>query len=229
MESANASRRKPLPVPAITPSLRSPLGAALPLHVSLSRTLQIKTDDRDAFLDTLKTLLRKAAVRPFHIRFSRLKWVPNFERNRWFLVLGVEKPARDELNRLLAACNEAMQESGHPGLYTGGIGDGPMEGNTTRAIARKRRKSTQEGTSLENASPTCVDYTEYFHVSIAWNLVEPDAEWLTLVRSIDVADYAGLAMTSFDAVKAKIGNTVNNIDLGTRSANLGVKSGLLGG
>jgi len=229
IERANNTRRKPLPVPDITPSLRSPLGAALPLHLSLSRTLQVKTDEREAFVETLNSSLRKVAVRPFRIRFSRLKWVPNFERNRWFLVLGVDKPAQDELNRLLEACNEAAEKCGHPSLYTGGIGDGPMEGNTTSMDSRKRTKSTPRGFDDKVERLACVDCTDNFHVSIAWNLVEPNPEWLTLVRSIDMADYAGLTMTSFDTVKAKVGNTVNNIDLGNRSAHLGIKGGLLGG
>jgi 2'-5' RNA ligase len=228
IERANNTRRKPLPVPDITPSLRSPLGAPLPLHVSLSRTLQIKTDDREAFVETLNLSLRKVAVRPFCVRFSRLKWVPNFERNRWFLVLGIEKPAQDELNRLLEACNEAAEKCGYPGLYTGGIGDGPTEDNTTSTNSGKRMKSTHEGFGDKVERPACVDYTGNFHVSIAWNLVEPNPEWMTLVQSIDVADYAGLAMTSFDAVKAKVGNMVNNIELGNHSAHLGIKGGLLG-
>ncbi|KAF2682464.1 hypothetical protein K458DRAFT_307340 [Lentithecium fluviatile CBS 122367] len=228
IERANNTRRKPLPVPDITPSLWSPLGAALPLHVSLSRTLQIKTNDRDAFLDSLKSSLWKAAVRSFHVHFSKLKWVPNFERNRWFLVLGIEKPVQDELNRLLDACNEAAWKCGHPGLYIGGIGDGPMEGNTSSTIARKRTKSSQRGTGNKTTRPDPVDRTDIFHVSIAWNLLEPDPEWLSLVRNIDVAGYAGLATTSFDVVKAKIGNVVNNIDLGNRQSALGTKGGVLG-
>jgi hypothetical protein len=227
IERANHSRRKPLPVPDITPSLRSSLGATLPLHVSLSRTLQIKTDDRDAFLETLSSSMRKAAVRPFHIRFSRLTWVPNYERNRWFLVLAIEKPAQDELNRLLEASNEAAEKCGHPGLYTGGAGDGPTGDNTSNNKPRKRRASPQ-GLNDKTGSRTSLDCTDNFHVSIAWNLVEPDPEWLTLVRSIDVANYAGLAMRSFDAVKAKIGNTVHNIELASRSAKFAVKGSLLG-
>ncbi|KAF2636590.1 hypothetical protein P280DRAFT_409034 [Massarina eburnea CBS 473.64] len=201
----------------IAPSLLSPLGTPLPLHISLSRTLQIRTDDREPFLQTLITSLRKAAVRPFSVRFSRLKWVPNFDRNRWFLVLVAEKPAQDELNRLLAACNDAARRCRHPALYTGGRGDGPMDGNTSEATAGKRRKSSQD-----------VDCTENFHVSIAWNLVEPDPAWSGLVQKLDISNHVDGLEMSFNVVKAKIGNAVSSIDLASRKAGLGTNSGLLG-
>jgi hypothetical protein len=202
---------------------------ALPLHVSLSRTLHIKTEDREAFLENLTSSLRRAAVHPFHTYFSGLKWVPNFERNRWFLVLGLEKPERDELNRLLNVCNEVAEKCGHPALYTGGLGDGPMDVNYPSTNIKRRRKSVQQLNEEEVGKPSLVDRTENFHVSIAWNLAEPDPNWLTLVRNINMTSYKGLTMTSFDAVKAKIGNVVNSIDLGMRSSGLGAQGGLLGG
>src|SRR4051812_31170333 len=77
----NTKHKKRLPVPDIIPSLQSDLGALLPLHVSLSRTLQIKTEDREPFLESLTTSLRRVAVRAFHFHFLGLKWVPNYERN----------------------------------------------------------------------------------------------------------------------------------------------------
>ncbi|KAL1609275.1 poly(U)-specific 3'-to-5' RNA exonuclease [Nothophoma quercina] len=152
IKQENKKRAKPLPVPDIIPSLQSELGAPLPLHVSLSRTLQIKTDDRETFLGTLNTSLRRAAIQAFHADFRGLKWVSNFERNRWFLVLGIKKPAHNELNRLLSACNEAARKCGHPALYSGGKGDGPMENNSpTLGPDLKRDK---------------VDRSDNFHVSI---------------------------------------------------------------
>jgi hypothetical protein len=190
--------------------------------------LQVKTEDREAFLETLTSVLRSTAVHPFHIRFSTLRWVPNFERNRWFLVLGLEKPAHNELNRLLTACNEAAEKCGHPSLYIGGIGDGPMDANSSTIHTKKRRTSLQQYSEGKDAKFASVDRTDNFHVSIAWNLVEPAPEWLTLVRNLKVADYAGLTMTSFDTVKAKIGNVVNNIELGNKSSSLRAQGGLLG-
>ncbi|KAF2626894.1 hypothetical protein BU25DRAFT_342818 [Macroventuria anomochaeta] len=213
IKEENIKRAKPLPVPDIIPSLQSELGAPLPLHVSLSRTLQIKTDDRETFLGTLSSSLRRAAVQAFYFDFRGLKWVPNFERNRWFLVLGIRKPAHDELNRLLSACNEAAQTSGHPALYSGGKGDGPMETNSPTAGPHLKHDKT--------------DRSENFHVSIAWNLTEPDTEWVSLVQSMDVDEHIRLPQASFDVVKARVGNVVHNFDLGTRKNSLGTGRGSL--
>ena len=201
-------------MPDIVPSLQSELGAPLPLHVSLSRTLQIKTDDRETFLGTLNTSLRRAAIQAFHADFRGLKWVSNFERNRWFLVLGIKKPAHNELNRLLSACNEAARKCGHPALYSGGKGDGPMEDNSpTLGPDLKRDK---------------VDRSDNFHVSIAWNLIEPDPEWVSLIQSMDVDKYIHTSQVSFDVVKARVGNVVHNIELRSRKNNLGTGRGSLG-
>lgn len=207
MEAENRKRVKPLTVPDIIPSLQSELGAPLPLHVSLSRTLQIKTDDRETFLETLHVSLRRAAVQAFRFDFCGLKWVPNSERTRWFLVLGIKKPAKDELNRLLSACNEAAQKSGHPELYAGGKGDGPMEANLPTTDAQ--------------AKPDKTTRSENFHVSIAWNLTEPDLEWISLVRSIDPEKYIHSPQGSFEVVKARVGNVVHNFDLIVRRNSLG--------
>jgi hypothetical protein len=203
-----------LPVPEIVPSLQSELGAPLPLHVSLSRTLQIKTRDRETFIDTLKSSIRRARVRSFNFIFRSLKWVPNFERNRWFLVLGIEKPAQDELNKLLNACNEAAERCGHPGLYTGGQGDGPMEVDPTTAHAKRRESSHGEDDS--------VDRSDHFHVSVAWNLEEPDVEMIASVLQINVDEFIQSPRVAFDSVKARVGNLVHNINLGAKRTGLGL-------
>ena len=214
----NAKRVKKLVIPEMIPSLQSELGASLPLHVSLSRTLQIKTQDREAFLETLRVSLRRSAVRAFDFEFEYLKWVPNFERSRWFLVLGIKRPEYDELNGLLNACNEAVESHGHPGLYTGGKGDGPMEDRDLDDGSKRRRVNEVERQKQ--------DYSEYFHVSIAWNLTEPDAEWTTLVRTIDTSKYIQSPEAAFDAIKVRIGNAVQNINLPTKRSGKGRVMGL---
>jgi hypothetical protein len=205
VELENKKHQNKFSVPKLVPSLQSELGAPLPLHVSLSRTLQIRTEDREVFLETLTSCLRKAAVQSFHFRFQGLKWVPNFERNRWFLVLSIEKPVQDELNRLLSACNEATGRCGHHGLYVGGHGDGPTENNTPRDESKRRKSQQHEG--------EIVDRSDRFHISIAWNLEEPDSNWTSLIKTIDVSKYLESPRASFDVVKARIGNMVHNIDL----------------
>lgn len=215
-------------MPDIAPSLRSPLSASLPLHISLSRTLQIKTDRREDFLETLTSSLRKSAVSPFDVRFASLKWVPNFERNRWFLVLGIEKPPSDELNRLLESCNAASEKCGHPGLYTGGEGDGPMDQGDLRSAKRRRMSSAKGAVAGEAYTPERVDRTGNFHISIAWNLVEPAPEWVELAQSIDVSKLLKPPQTTFDAVKAKVGNAVHSIHLGPKVRSAKTGSGILG-
>lgn len=220
LQKQNQIRTKKLPIPDIIPSLQSELGAPLPLHVSLSRTLPIQTQDREPFLKTLKSSLQRAAVCAFNFNFQSLKWVPNYDRNRWFLVLGIVQPPQDELNRLLNACNEATVSCGHPGLYTGGHGDGPMEKNAANSSS-KRRKSEQTENIL-------IDRSEYFHISIAWNLEEPDADWISLVRDIDVKKYVQQPQAAFSAVKARIGNVVHNLDLRERRSRVGLGGGIMG-
>ena len=205
VERQNKTRSKTSAVPKIIPSLQSELGAPLPLHVSLSRTLQIRTEDRDHFLETLRASLRRAAVPAFSFKFQNLKWVPNFERNRWFLVLSIEKPAHNELNRLLNACNDATRRCGHSGLYIGGQGDGPMEDNNADHGPKKRKS---QHTDKED-----IDRSDRFHISIAWNLEQPDPGLISEVQRIDVSQHIQPPQAIFDVVKARIGNVVHNIGL----------------
>ncbi|KAE8822795.1 hypothetical protein PTNB85_09022 [Pyrenophora teres f. teres] len=216
LELQNAKRLKKLAIPDIVPSLQSELGAPLPLHVSLSRTLQIKTEDREAFLETLRLSLRRSTVCTFSFGFRNLKWVPNFERNRWFLVLSIERPANDELNHLLHACNEAARSSGHPGLYTGTEGDGPMEDHESNDSLKRRKVDKNE--------PRRLDFSKYFHVTIAWNLEEPDTEWTKLVEQLDTTTFIQSPEAEFDTVKVRIGSAVHNIALSTRR--LGLSKGI---
>lgn len=230
IDKVNSRLNEALPIPEIHPSLLSDLGTPVPLHVSLSRTLQIKTDDRESFLATLTSSLKRAAVRPFDVRFSGLKWVPNYQRNRWFLVLGIEKPAHDELNRLLDACNDAAEKCGHQPLYVGGKGDGPMENHSSDDTATQRRatrKAAQPDDAAKTAKPN-IDRTQNYHVSIAWNLMEPDPKWIDLAQSVDVSKFIVTPQVSFESVKAKIGNVVHNIEVDPRKAKVGRGSGLLG-
>jgi hypothetical protein len=185
--------------------------------VSLSRTLQIKTDHREKFLETLDSSLRRTAVHAFDFEFRNLKWVSNFERNRWFLVLGIEKPAQNELNRILIACNKAAKISGYPALYSGGQGDGPMESNTPTDRLKKSQDAQDE-----------IDCTDYFHISLAWNLTEPDPEWVSLVQNIDVRKHIQSPEASFDVVKARVGNVVHNFGLGANRSGPATTGGFLG-
>lgn len=183
---------------------------------------------------------------PFTIQFDKLKWVPNFDRSRWFLVLGIKKPENDELNRLLTACNAAAQDCGHPGLYVGGVGDGPMEqdeeeeepetkSNAARPRKRLRRSShqpsepsnTAKGRNLEQSA--IQDRTDRFHISIAWNLIPPEPTWIKLVQDMDVNAMIRSPELPFNAVKLRIGREVHNLFLLGNKMTAGRKSsGILG-
>jgi hypothetical protein len=220
VESCNKENATSHDVPKIVSFLQSEFGAPLPLHVSLSRTLQLKTEDRDGFLETLRSCLRKVAVRSFHFKFHSLKWVPNFERNRWFLVLRIEKPTDNELNKLLSACNEATHKCGHPALYSGGQGDGPMENNTAQDDFKKRKRETLE--DVED------DRSERFHISIAWNLEEPEPEWISVIKAIEVGRYLATPEATFNTVKVRVGNVVHNINLSAERSGRTIKRGIMG-
>ncbi|OAL55925.1 hypothetical protein IQ07DRAFT_557802 [Pyrenochaeta sp. DS3sAY3a] len=211
-----AQKKKNMSVPELIPSLTSELGVALPLHVSMSRTLQIKTEDREAFVESLQSAVRKSSVRVFYFTFSGLKWVPNFERNRWFLALSIKKPEHDELNKLLNACNHAARSTGHAALYTGGEGDGPMQDTSPPSAKRVKRDAYTEDHT---------DRSEYFHISIAWNLTEPNPDWISKVQDIDVNKHISSPQASIDSVKARVGNIVHNIPLAAQRVGLGFGGG----
>jgi U6 snRNA phosphodiesterase len=97
--------------------LYSELGVPLPLHISLSRPLVLRTEQRAAFLDQLKTSVQACGARAFTTRPIDVRWHPNEVGNRWFLVLGLEKTDGGELPRLLAACNQVAKVFEQPLLY----------------------------------------------------------------------------------------------------------------
>jgi len=56
------------------------------------------------------------------------------------------------------------------------------------------------------------DYSDCFHISIAWSLTGPCDEDAERVAAIDLEPLQGLEVR-FDSVKAKIGNHVESIPL----------------
>lgn len=61
-----------------------------------------------------------------------------------------------------------------------------------------------------------VDYSDCFHISLAWSLTEPTVNDEKRVAGIDLRAAKDLYV-KFDSVKAKIGNHVENICLPTAS------------
>jgi U6 snRNA phosphodiesterase len=167
--------------------LRSDLNVQLPLHISLSAPLTLKTDTKDDFATAITDEVGKCDASKFTVSPSSLAWVSNYENTRSFLVLKLNRPGNDELNKILAACNKCAGRYGQHLLY-----------------AKKQRSKVAD--ELEDLSAA-------FHISIAWSLgaaedvgeqVLVPAELLDKVRGLDIC---------FEMVKLKMGNTITDIKL----------------
>ncbi|KAF4220510.1 hypothetical protein CNMCM8980_001170 [Aspergillus fumigatiaffinis] len=97
--------------------LTSELGVQLPLHISLSRPVVLRTEQRQPFMDMFQMALQESSVPAFSVNPYSLDWVSNYEMTRWFLVLRATKPAKDNLNRLLGLSNRSLAHFGQPPLY----------------------------------------------------------------------------------------------------------------
>jgi hypothetical protein len=128
--------------------LENDLGVQLPLHISLSRPLALKTANKDTFLANLTTAITATSVRAITAVPDTLIWHPNEDRTRWFLVLSLERPESDQLRSLLGVCNKLAGEYGQPLLY------------------QTSKRKGKEG-EVDDGK---------FHVSLAWSLTEQNGE-----------------------------------------------------
>lgn len=124
-----------------------------------------------------------------------LKWVGNYEKTRWFLVLQIKRPVKDGLNRLLHLCNHTLAQFDQPPLYAKSL------------PARPSQSSTSPGHGLQ-----MTDHSDCFHISLAWTLSEPSRKERELVEGTDLKSLKGLHV-KFDSVKVKIGNHVESLQL----------------
>ena len=180
--------------------LRSELGAQLPLHISLSAPLVLKAEQKGEFEEFVQGKIVESGVRRVEVNVRRLRWERNYDGTRWFLVLVVDTPANDELNKLLRACNESASEFGLPLLY-----------------AKKSDKPTDSSLEEQKLSKTVTrSRSDAFHISIAWQLSEPGAKQKVLLDHANVAEL-GKRSLQFEVVKLKMGNVVKDIPLLKRS------------
>ncbi|KAL8729194.1 MAG: hypothetical protein Q9181_005092 [Wetmoreana brouardii] len=198
--------------------LKSDLEADLPLHISLSRTLMLATYQRQPFTDAIEKAIAASGVRPFSVTFNDLRWVPNYENNRWFLVLPIAKPPGDGLNKLLASLNTVAETFGQPALYVQGI---------KPSVAGKGRESARLDKGPEAATPnrrlggagnqTLEDMSVCFHVSIGWTLERPpETAFNRTVAVYDKREGVKLEL-AIQTVKAKIGNAIMVLPLASRA------------
>ncbi|KAM5460793.1 poly(U)-specific 3'-to-5' RNA exonuclease [Microsporum canis] len=130
---------------------------------------------------------------------SSLDWVSNFEHTRWFLVLRLNCPKNDGLNRLLRLSNTTLAHFSQPPLYE----------NPTHRQKRKHGKQVGHQHDISPYSgPGDTDYTDCFHISIAWTLKEPGARDKERLLSIDFQPHK--LNFKFNNVKVKVGNQIHS-------------------
>lgn len=161
--------------------------------------------------------------------FKSLDWVPNVENTRWFLVLRLEQPANDGLNRMLRVANDVLSSFGQPPLYAvnqSAARTSLSENRRKRGFQGNRAVRTEDRGRIDVVSKSArVDFSSQFHISIGWSLEKPSADELERVRSADISDLL-IKTVRFDAVKVKIGNAITVIPLARR---VEVGKGLIGG
>ncbi|KAL2063506.1 hypothetical protein VTL71DRAFT_5311 [Oculimacula yallundae] len=194
-------------------SVTSDVGVPLPLHISLSRSLGFSTARKDDFVESLSRVLKASGIRPFAITFTSLKWVPNFEKTRWFLVLSITKPESDGLNKILHVCNSVVKSYGQPPLYPK-----PPTGSAIQASKKQENRKSLFSSNKGTASTDWTelqDATDAFHISLAWTLQDPSKELLELTETVAKEHFDKLReiRVKVENVKCKVGNVVTSIPL----------------
>ncbi|KAF7594969.1 poly(U)-specific 3'-to-5' RNA exonuclease [Aspergillus hancockii] len=189
--------------------LRSDLGAQLPLHISLSRPVVLRTEQRQSFLETFQSAIQDAHVQTFNIRTEGLHCVSNYEKTRWFYVLRVKKPENDPLNHLLKLSNRSLALFGQPPLYEASAHILDADAGSSGPVQQQQRSKANGRTG-----PT--DFSHCFHISVAWSLAEPPADTRAQITNIDPQKLGGLTI-EFDCLKAKIGNNITSLSLSAGS------------
>ncbi|KAG4034940.1 hypothetical protein MFRU_002g02890 [Monilinia fructicola] len=193
--------------------LTSDLGVPLPLHVSLSRTIGFSKDVKDTFLTSFEKAVKISGIRPFEIGFSGLAWVPNYEKTRWFLVLHLNRPENDALNKLLHVSNKIVEEFGQPPLYAKSRSS--ENGTTSRQPVQSAKKLRSKAEQEKQIFSDMIDLSDSFHISIAWTLLSPDQELIDATERLVSNELTKVKhiQIHIEEVKAKIGNVVTNVPL----------------
>ncbi|KAK5135359.1 hypothetical protein LTR08_005301 [Meristemomyces frigidus] len=183
--------------------LQTDLGVPLPLHVSLSRPLVLKTEQRAPFIDQLRNRVQASGVRTFSAAPHELKWHPNENGSRYFLVLSLQRPENDELTKLLSASNYVAKTFQQPLLYQ----EDSRSSKGSGAIAKQNARLDEAGK---------------FHISIAWSLDRPasidgpsgnDCGQRGAAESVTFATLLGGLDIAFAVVKVRIGQDVTTVSL----------------
>ncbi|KAL8936141.1 MAG: hypothetical protein Q9216_005089 [Gyalolechia sp. 2 TL-2023] len=179
----NAERKVP-PGAGLHSLLKSELGADQPLHISLSRTLMLATEKRQSFINDLQVAIKESSINPFAVVLSDLSWVANYENNRWFLVVHIQKPRGNELNKLLEASNEVARKHQQPPLYVSQEIPAALSRTPKRNWVPRPGRGSHKGfvhggrRDYLRASGMYEDASAHFHVSIGWSLEKPSESLL---------------------------------------------------
>ncbi|RKF62823.1 U6 snRNA phosphodiesterase [Erysiphe neolycopersici] len=195
--------------------LTSELKAPLPLHVSLSRPIQITTKQKESIIASVRQSIKCSSIQPFEISFTKMEWVSNFERSRWFLVLKTSsRHGNNELQKLLRISNTTIQRHGLLPLYEN---LNSFRDLTSCLENSSRAQGSSSDCRVENQMPISDSRLSFntFHVSIAWSLEPPSQshmEWMETTND-EIFENISKIHTVFENVKVKIGNAVISIPL----------------
>ena len=145
-----------------------------------------------------------------------LQWVPNYERNRWFLVLQIEKPDNDGLNKLLHTINAVVVSLDHPTLYTEHCKDQVQGRVQKRKKGFEQHRGKSRGMAAVADTYTRVDLSSCFHISVAWKLDQPSDGMLKTLEGLMEENTMRLEF-KVSTVKAKVGNMVTSWSLAART------------
>ncbi len=135
-----------------------------------------------------------------------------------------EKPAGDELNRLLTPSNTIARNFNQPCLYVSQQASiAPNASGRTGGQGQvKRGKHTRQSYAVAHGraqpSETDEDASAHFHISVAWTLKEPLQGGLEKVTSVN---NTGVVPSSLELhiqmVKVKVGNGIMAIALSNKA------------
>lgn len=148
----------------------------------------------------------------FTIRLCDIRWATNLEYTRSFLVCGIQKPDKNELNEILKVCNETVEAFAQLPLYAN-----PTNVNDSTVSAGKMNGVSKDTkTVVSEQLPPTEDFSDAFHISIAWTLESPTADDIDQLESLArSAEFEAVKETSFtvSTVKVKVGNIIKSIPL----------------
>lgn len=213
--------------------VRSTLGPPLPLHISLSCPLLLRSEQKEGFQSLVAQVVRDHARKhgTFKVSFSDLKWVANREKNRWFLVLIIKRPHGNELNGFLARCNQAAKSFDLPGLYEGEGDLEELEESTRVESTTLSQSSGDTEARRRYRDYDVLDRGDCFHFSIAWTLESPSQfgnERESGGVNIQANSLKGMLNmeAAINAVKLKVGNSITSLPLSQPKEQGGGRKGI---